>query len=149
MSCSTDGSGNVFMAGTTDFNTTPSVIATVGSHQSTPGGGTFTDAFLVKFNAAGVRQWGTFYGGSNDDFGFSCANDAAGNIYLCGDTYSSNGTTIATLGSHQSIFGGVHDGFFVKFNTLGTRQWGTYYGGNSSDYTNACSINNSTGDISS
>ena len=43
-------------------------IATTGAHQTTYGGD--YDAFLVKFNSSGVRQWGTYYGGTGDDNGF-------------------------------------------------------------------------------
>ena len=62
------------------------------------------DAFLVKFNSSGVRQWGTYYGGTNDDNGYSCATDASGNIYLSGIYYSTSG--IATTGAHQTTFRG-------------------------------------------
>ena len=148
-SCSTDGSGNVYMAGNSADNgitvignqyvPNPTAIATSGSHQSTNGGGSSYDGFLVKFNSAGIRQWGTFYGGSGDDFGYSCATDASGNVYMAGYTASSSGTRIATVGSHQSAFGGnVDDAFLVKFNSAGSRQWGTYYGGSGFDYGYSC-----------
>ena len=41
-------------------------IATTGAHQTTSGG-VLNDAFLVKFNSSGVRQWGTYYGGTGTD----------------------------------------------------------------------------------
>ncbi len=134
-SCSTDASGNVYLAGRTKSATAGTIIATPGSHQSAFGGGTnVEDAFLVKFNGSGVRQWGTFYGGSGNEFGFACATDVNGNIYLagCSDSNTGTNTIIATPGSHQATFPAasfyIFSGFLVKFNALGTRQWGTYYG---------------------
>jgi hypothetical protein len=127
-SCATDASGNVYMAGHTNSGTS---IATTGSHQSAFGGS--YDAFLVKFNSAGIRQWGTYYGGNGDDIGFSCATDASGNIYTAGETSSNSGASIATAGSYQSSIGGSSDAFLVQFNSAGIRQWGTYYGGNGDD----------------
>ncbi len=126
-SCTTDASGNVYLAGSTD---TPSgtSIATSGSHQSTFGGG-YYDAFLVKFSSAGIRQWGTYYGGDGGAGAWSCATDASGNVYMAGATDTTSGTSIATMGSHQSAYGGNGDAFLVKFNSSGVRQWGTYYGG--------------------
>ena len=128
--CATDASGNVYMAGSTYAN---SGMATAGAHQSFHGGGTH-DAYLVKFNSSGIRQWGTYYGGGGDDFGGSCATDASGNVYMSGWTNTNAGTSIATSGSHQSAFGGSYDAFLVKFNSAGIRQWGTYYGGGGDDF---------------
>ncbi len=123
----TDASGNVFLTGgTTSTNT--SVIATPGSHQPA----TYTlsnmgDAFLVMFNASGVRQWGTYYGGNAQDVGYGLSQDNAGNIYMVGASQSTN--AIATPGSHQPSLASGLDCFLVKFNSSGVRQWGTYYGG--------------------
>jgi len=143
-SCTTDASGNVYLAGYTSSGG-GTIIATSGCHQSTYGGGA-VDAFLVKFNAAGVRQWGTYYGGTGDDLGYACSSDASGNIYLAGLTQSGTGTIIATSGSHQSTFGGVTDAFLVKFNSSGVRLWGTYYGGNGYDYGYSCA-SDATGNV--
>ncbi|MFO0436750.1 MAG: SBBP repeat-containing protein, partial [Sphingobacteriaceae bacterium] len=122
-SCTTDTLGNVYMAGATVSNTN---IATAGAHQTTFGG--IFDAYVVKFNSAGVRQWGTYYGGSGDDGGFFCTTDVSGNVYVSGETDSN--TNIATAGAHQTAFGGGnYDAYLVKFNSAGVRQWCTYYGG--------------------
>jgi hypothetical protein len=133
--CATDPFGNVYMSGQTDSG---SMITTGGSHQSTYGGG-YEDAFLVKFDSVGVRKWGTYYGGIDDEDGRSCATDALGNVYLTGSTYNQSGTVIATPGSHQQYFGGGSlDAYLVKFNSAGVRQWGTYYGGYYYDYGYSC-----------
>ena len=49
------------------YTTSTTGIATTGAHQTTSGGD--YDAFLVKFNSSGVRQWGTYYGGTGYDDG--------------------------------------------------------------------------------
>ena len=118
-----DGAGNIYLAGAAEST----VGIASGGHQNTYGGGTY-DAFLVKFNSSGIRQWGTYYGGVSFDEGLSTVTDGSGNVYLCGRTTS---TTGIALGGHQNTFaGGVPiDGFLVKFNNSGVRQWGTYYGG--------------------
>jgi hypothetical protein len=134
--CATDTSGNVYLTGVAHSNN-GTVIATSGSHQSTTVG---ADAFLVKFNSSGVRQWGTYYGGTGSDEGYSCAIDVSGNVYMAGSTSTNTGTVIATTGSHQSALGGNNDAFLVKFNSSGVRQWGTYYGGTGDDFDYSCAI---------
>ena len=144
-SCCTDASGNVFLAGQTAYHSgTVTVIATPGSHQTLHGGS--DDAFLVKFNSSGVRQWGTYYGDWSNDYGFSCSSDAAGNVYLAGFSAFSTGTVIATNGSHQSAIGAGADAFLVKFNTTGQRLWGTYYGGSGNDFGYSCATDG-TGNV--
>ena len=137
---SCDALNNVYLAGSSNSVTaTTTLIASSGAHQATFGGGTL-DGFLVKFNSAGVRQWGTYYGGNGDDQAFNCITDASGNIYIGGVTSSTN--LISTAGCHQPNYGGssgggiylgLGDAFVAKFNTSGLRQWGTYYGGGGDD----------------
>jgi hypothetical protein len=74
------------------------------------------DAFLVKFNTAGVRQWGTYFGGSGFDIATHCSTDISGNVYLAGFTTSTS--NIATRG-HQNYLAGNEDLFLAKFGSSG------------------------------
>jgi len=133
-----DGGGNPYICGYTD---SPNNIASSGAHQTTYGGGGLLDAFVVKFNSSGVRQWGTYYGGSGNDVLNSIAFDGSGNPYICGGTSSPN--NIASSGAHQTTYGGGADAFLVKFNSSGVRQWGTYYGGSGDDVLNSMALDGS------
>lgn len=128
-----DSDNNIVLTGRTMSTLPANCIATSGGHQTTFGGGTTFDAFIAKFNSAGVRQWGTYYGTGSNDQGLGICTDSDNNIYASGFTQSNS--SIATNGSHQSSFGGGWDGFLVKFSSDGTRQWGTYYGGGQDDST--------------
>jgi hypothetical protein len=133
--CTTDNNGNVYLAGIT---TSPNAIAFAGHQNLYAGDG---DAFLVKFNSAGVRQWATYYGGINNDFLLpTCATDNNGNVYLAGVTTSPNAIA---FGGHQNLYAGNGDAFLVKFNSAGVRQWATYYGGKNNDESQSCSVDDS------
>lgn len=136
-----DDAGNVYMAGYADLT---GGLASPGAYQTIPAGGaTLGDGILVKFNSSGVRQWATYYGGIDDEDVEGVACDASGTIYMSGYTTSASG--IATAGTHQSTLDAAEDGFIVAFNSSGTPQWGTYYGGSSGDYINALAIDRNGG----
>ncbi len=121
-----DNTGNIFIAGK---SSSINEIATVGSHQSTMISAGM--AFLVKFNSAGVRQWGTYFGGNIGEDAQDISIDGAGNIFMVGGAYSSTG--VATPGSHQETMNSTIDGFLAKFNNSGALQWATYFGGDTTD----------------
>ncbi len=126
-SVATDASGNVYMAGFT-FDTAG--VAS-GGFQNTYGGN--EDAFLVKFDANGNRLWATYYGGAGQEAANSVTIDAVGNVYLAGQTNSSDSNVIASSGGFQTTYGaGIifnSNAFLVKFDANGNRIWATYYGG--------------------
>ncbi len=127
MGVTTDAAGNVYLVG---FTESTAGIATAGTYQTAFAGS--TDAFIVKFNSAGVRQWGTYFGGTEVEEGYSVAVDNAGGVYVAGMTDGS--TNLASVGAHQAAFAGISDQFLVKFNaTTGARLWSTYYGGPDED----------------
>lgn len=120
MTVTTDPSGNSMLAGITNSTT---AIASGGFLNAYAGG--IKDAFLVKFDPAGNRLWGTYYGDAAEDRGTGLATDASGNIYLAGET---NSTAGIAAGGYQNTYGGSLDAFLVKFNPAGGRTWATYYG---------------------
>ncbi|MBN9482159.1 MAG: SBBP repeat-containing protein [Bacteroidetes bacterium] len=122
-----DTFGNAYLSG---YTQSTAGIATTGSFQTSLNGG--TDAFLVKFDTGGVRQWATYFGGSGTEQCFGVTCDKANNVYICGYTQSSS--AIASSGAHQTTYGGANDAFIAKFSSSGVFRWASYYGGSLLDY---------------
>lgn len=86
------------------------------------------DLFLAKYNDLGDLLWARSIGGSGDDFGFSCATDNAGNIYVSGtfeDTVQVGNTTLISAGGEDLLL--------VKYNGSGSFQWAQRGGGDGAD----------------
>ncbi|MEO9532505.1 MAG: gliding motility-associated C-terminal domain-containing protein [Crocinitomicaceae bacterium] len=114
----------IVISGTTSSLTN---IASTGAHKENYSAE--KDAFLACFNQDGARNWGTYYGDDELDK----ATDVEiynTKIYMVGITNSEN--NIVTQNAHKSVIDST-DAFLVKFDTLGTRMWGTYFGGESYD----------------
>lgn len=123
-----DSKDNIYITGVAQSSTR---IATSGAHLSEYQGD--IDGMLVKFNNQCERQWATYYGGSNHDTGIDVIVTYRDSILIGGNTRSFH--NIATNNAYQSSFGGgSHDGYIAKFNGLGRRLWGTYYGGDDADF---------------
>ena len=124
----TDTSGNIYIAGETNST---SGIATSGAYQ-TIGNSLNGDAFLAKFNPSGSLIWGTYFGGNKGGGSENVATDAANNVYMIGQTYSTSG--IATKGAYQTMCDstGIH-AYLTKFSSSGSLLWATYFGGNGTD----------------
>ncbi len=104
-------------------------LATPGAYQSIKS--SYKDTFLVKLTSSGVLEWATYYGGTDDENIGSISIDFTNNIYLVGSTKSP--AVFSSAGSHQENLNGGYDGFIAKFNPLGQRLWGTYYGSSAAD----------------
>lgn len=107
-------------------------IATPTGHQAQHGGD--LDAFIAKFDLSGERVWASYYGGSDAEglvYGIGVCSDPNGNVFLVGETSSTD--NIATPGAYQLTKNSGRDAFVAKFDSSGTRQWGTYLGGEGHD----------------
>lgn len=122
-----DASGNAYLVG---FTLASAGITTPGAAQTVFGGA--QDLFIAKFNSAGVRQWGTYYGGAGSERSFtpSAVVDLSGNLWVSGMT---SGTVPVTAGAHQTTSGGSTDAFLAKYSTNGTLLYSTMYGGSGNE----------------
>lgn len=122
-----DSAGVVYVAG----NFQSSGMGTTGTHAANkPSIATVSDSLdvlIAKFNpATGNRIWATYYGGSDVDEARGLVVGDSSNVYICGSTQSSTG--IASNNASQSTYGGFRDMFVCKFDSNGSRIWGTYLG---------------------
>jgi hypothetical protein len=136
----------VYLTGSTNAATG---IATAGTHQ--PANAGEFDGFLAKFNYSGVRQWGTYYGGTGKDLARGAVIGKEGRLFISGNTKSYTG--IATINSYNTTYvpsaytiNGVAMGsaYIAEIDTNGTRISGTYF--NAGTIAEDCSIN-SNGDV--
>lgn len=121
-----DSDGNAYLVGWTsdkDFPTTDDAV------QSDYAGG--IDAVVVKISADGSELlYSTFLGGTKRDEGRGIDVDSSGNIYVTGQTDS---TDFVTANPYQATPGGFKDVFVAKFSATGALQYSTYLGGEKDD----------------
>ena len=97
----TDATGNIYIAGKTDINGSPIV--------------TNDEIFTAKYSSAGTLLWSVIHsGGSGIDRGRNIHVSAAGNVYVCGQSF--NGTN--------------DDYIVIKYSPAGSQLWSyTFDGG--------------------
>lgn len=131
----TDGNNNIFVGGYTSSLAFPTQSFGAAYYQGANNGGS-ADLFILKFTGSGILLWAIYYGGSNIEFwNNDITADSAGNLFFVGSTGSLDLPTMAMTGAYNdpTANGGGWDGFILKFNSNGIRQWATYLGGNSWD----------------
>ena len=76
-------------------------VSTTGAYQENyvSADNTTTDTFIMQFSLDGARNWGTYFGGLQDEFANSINVTENGAFYICG--YTSSATMIATSNSLQ------------------------------------------------
>lgn len=127
----TDDIGNIFITGT--VASPGGFPVTSSAFQTTFQGGT-SDAFIVKFDTLGVRQWATYAGGSGNDIGTGAASNTLGGVLITGYTNGSLPATALPLEpAFQTSNAGNNDAFIMKLDKDGAKRWITFFGGSSDD----------------
>lgn len=120
----TDAAGNVYVAGDTVGGLDGNVSAGDG------------DAFVVKYDGAGAKQWTRQVGTDRRDVGASVIVDAQGGVYLAGYTEG---------GLDGNANSGLSDLFLIKYDGAGTKQWLRQLGTTGYDYPADMSLDPSGG----
>ncbi len=89
---------------------------------STAADGTSADGWVLRINSSGGIEWQKTFGGGGDDYISAIAQTGEGGYVVVGDTVSASGDT---------------NGWLVRLNAFGGKQWETTFGGASNDELNA------------
>jgi fibronectin type 3 domain-containing protein len=129
-----DSTGNVYVTGATISTNFPTHNAMQAANAGSQ------DIFVTKLNASGdALIFSTYLGGgatvspsiANNDRAYGIAVDPAGNVYIAGET---NSTDFPKMNARQPVYGGVLDGFVAKLNPQGSSLvYSTYMGGSGFD----------------
>lgn len=122
-----DSEGNAYVTGFTGSSNFPTANSIDGSFNGS------SDAFVSKINASGTSLlYSTYLGGSSSDYGTGIAIDSDNNVYVTGETTSSNfPTENAIYGSKTGLY---RDAFVTKIAASGASlSYSTYLGGSDDD----------------
>ncbi len=109
-----DTTGHVYVSGR--------AAGTWGTPVNEHNGNGFEDGFAAKLDSSGNPEWHTFFGGAGTDEAYAIAVDASSNVHISGHSTTGWGVPIA---AHSE---GGWDGFVVKLDSSGIRQWLTFLG---------------------
>jgi uncharacterized repeat protein (TIGR01451 family) len=132
-----DAAGNAYVVGSTASENFPVANALQ------PASGGFTDAFVLKLDAAGGSLlYSTYLGGAGTDQGRAIDVNAAGNAFVTGSTNASNFPVVNALKATHPGFD--NDAFVTKLDASGASLvYSTYLGGDFTDQGFAIAVDGS------
>jgi len=129
-----DGTGNVYVTG--QFTNTVDFDPGAGTANLTSAGN--TDAFVAKYDSAGVYLWAFAIGGTGYDYGYAIAVDGSGNVYVAGQ-FALTVDFDPGAGSTTRTASGA-DAFVAAYTTGGAFSWVQSVGGTSNDRGRAVAV---------
>jgi hypothetical protein len=127
-----DGAGDAYVSGLTAESTFPTTpLCFQNTFKSTDKG---HDAFITEINPSGSGiVFSTYLGGAGDDGATGIAVDGSGNVWLKGNTKSTDFPV--TGGAFQTASAGNFDHYVAELNPTGTALlFGTYLGGSGVEF---------------
>ena len=115
--------GEVLVCGYTQSTNLSTLFPGSGATNTNYGG---TDVIIFRLSSdLSTLRWMKNYGGSGDDqANIMLTNPNNGDIFVAGQTASSN---FPTKNPRQSSLGGSQSGFLTKLNSAGTTKWSSYF----------------------
>lgn len=127
-----DGDDDAYVVGTTQSTNFPIKSA----YQAISHGG--SDGFVAQYDASGNVITSTYLGGSSSDGAVAVAVGSTGDVFVFGDTSSSN---FPVNNAFQSTLSGFGDCFLSRFDSsISTLVSSTFLGGGGTDNANAISV---------
>jgi len=128
MDLTLDGAGNPLLTGWTQSHDFPT---TSGAYDESYNGG--SDVFVARLSSYGnALFWSTYLGGSGTDEPYAIARDIYADVYITGQTQSSDFPT--TNGAYDQSHNGDYDLFVAKVHGAGNQLlWSTFVGGSGAD----------------
>jgi len=123
-----DNANNILVVGHTSSDT---LISSVGAFQELKS--SYEDAFILKFDSAGNKLWGTYSGANGTDY-LNAIDIENNEIWVSGYSTSTNGFSDST--SLQPLNNGGYDNILLHYDLMGNQIWSSFYGGNGDDFSN-------------
>lgn len=135
-------SGNsVYCVGRTGSNDLAVKNKSGATNNSTFSGGVW-DGFIFEFefnpvNSTFQKNWLTYFGGNGMEELHACKFDSQGDLFVVGESASTNMTPMGPMGTYQVNFNSAQlnslqplstDGIIVKFDASSLQNWFTFYG---------------------
>lgn len=129
-----DAEGSFYIAGSTDSLVIPQSPSPVPPRDPSTG----ADVYVAKFTADGELAYLTYLIGNAADVARAIAVDAAGRVYIAGQTNSDIFPLARTLGTAGGSYSGDSDAFVARLEADGQLSFSSYLGGERLD--NATSL---------
>jgi hypothetical protein len=132
-----DRPNNKLYVGTCTNSTNIPTLNPGGSHYFDGTANGATDAYFARFSLSGVLEWGTFVGGTGDEWlSMSLSTAPDGDLALITLTGSAAMPCVNPGGTafFDNTYNGTNDIYICRFESTGQMSWSTFYGSTNNEH---------------